>query len=201
MEASALTRFRMLKEKYASMLNDALAQNKVDSMLIPFLQKVNALEDYFTASSCAGRIILLETSHDENKKTSKFIFKEHRKVKFREIYEHIKNWYASNKLLWFKQEPFILHIGAATLENAQKIIAAMRNAGVKRGGIMVAQPGKFIVELLGTQNLAFLAKSEDFEICEKCLRNQIRIANKKLQKNYSRLKRFEREFLKVARSG
>ena len=194
----ASIRFKMLKRKYAEMLNNALKENKVDKQLIPFLKKVNSLDKFFTASSCAGRIILLETNTSESKKESKFIFKKHGKVSFEEIFPKIRDFDAKDKYLWFKQEPFILHIGTDTLENAKKIITAMRNAGIKRGGIMVAQEGKYIIELLGTQSLSLLVKYKDFQICENCFRKQLQIANKKLERNYRRLKLFEKEFLKVS---
>ena len=99
--------------------------------------------------------------------------------------------------LWLKVDPFILHIGCETLEGANTILAAMRRAGVKRGGIILASPGKFIIELQGTEKMGVPVKSgAKIFADEKYLGYLLEKANKLVSKNYARLERLESEFRK-----
>ncbi|RLG68802.1 MAG: hypothetical protein DRO07_03065, partial [Candidatus Iainarchaeum archaeon] len=64
--------------------------------------------------------------------------------------------------------------------------------GVKRGGIIVAKPGKFILELIGTEEIALPVKFGDKIIVSKSfMKEVVRKANEKIEANFERLKKFE----------
>jgi tRNA(Phe) wybutosine-synthesizing methylase Tyw3 len=100
--------------------------------------------------------------------------------------------------IWLKMEPFILHIGTDSLENSRRILATMYKAGVKRGGILVAKEGKFIVELQGTQEMSIpLKQGGKILVDDDFLRYAVKRANEKMGKNDTMLRRFEEECRKA----
>jgi len=189
-------RFRMVKERHSKSLGDALNEGKVDEQLQALCKYLEKTKNYFTSSGCAGRILLLGIPEGGTKKEAYFHEKWHREVNFSEIWSGIGR--KSEGELWFKMEPFILHIGCADLKGGKKILSMMKNIGIKRGGIMVAKEGKFIVELTGTQQISLPVKNGDGILVEKeYLKYLIDSANRKLGKNYSQLKILEKECRKV----
>jgi tRNA wybutosine-synthesizing protein 3 len=152
-------------------------------------------KNFFTASSCAGRITLVGLDKKETKKESAFYRKWHRKVKFEEVMEGVKNF--DGEVLWFKQEPIIFHLGTNNLENSKKILAICEKAGIKRAGIKVAKEGKFIIEMVGTHNINAPLKEEGKIIAnEDYIKYLVKKGNEKFDKNQKMLKRFEKEIKK-----
>ena len=185
-------RFGMLKVHNSSELEKAIAERKADRKIQSFCRWINSLENYFTSSSCAGRIVLLDVESVGEKQPKAFHRKWHRKVRLVEIIEALSER-TRGKELWFKLDPFILHIGARDLESARKILKAMREAGVKRGGIILAQKEKFLVELQGTNVMALPLKHEGKALVEDSyIKFVVNQANEKLEENYKRLELFEK---------
>lgn len=188
-------RFGMVKETHRKSLKKAIEEKKADRQMIPLCRQISKTKNYFTSSSCAGRIILLQLPKEENKKDASFHRKWHRKVKEKELWEGINSKTIGE--IWFKLDPFILHIGTNNLENAKKILEIMKKNGLKRGGIMVAKPGKFMIELIGTQAMALPIKNKEKTIVDKkTMKHLLQKANKKLEKNYTLLKKLEKSFRK-----
>ncbi len=191
--ADASIRFRMVKAHHTKTLRDALVKGSVDKQLVSLYKKIIKSRDYFTSSGCSGRIMLLGVEEEGKKNKAYFHAKWHRTVKPAEV------WGALNKkstgMLWFKLESLILHIGCAGLEHAQEVLSAMGEAGIKRGGIMVAKSGKYIVEMVGTQEMNVPVKEGNRVIVDKAyLEKLVGNANRKLRRNYATLKKFEKCF-------
>ncbi len=183
-------RFGMVKEYHRTTFEKAVAEKKADPRIIPLCKFMNGLPEFFTASSCSGRITVLELDEQENKRESAFFYKKHGKINAKLVWKRIHEKSQNN--LWFKQEPFILHLGTNSLENANLLLDCCRKAGIKRAGIMVAKPGKFVLEIIGTHGLAVPIKQKNRVLVEKKFFGLLaRQANKKLEANFVRLKRFE----------
>jgi tRNA(Phe) wybutosine-synthesizing methylase Tyw3 len=136
--------------------------------------------------------MLLKTDAKESKREAGFHAKWHRAIKLPELMKEIEKKVDSPEL-WLKQEPFILHLGTNNLANANRLLQCCRKTGIKRAGIMVAEDGKFIIELIGTQNLALPVKKKNEIIAEKkFLQFALEKANAKLERNYALLKKFEK---------
>ena len=150
-------RFSMVKQRHASTLEKAGREGKLDSAMAPLCGYIAKTKDYFTSSGCGGRILLLGLV-DRTKKNSYFHRKWHGEVRPGEVIKALKE--KTRGEVWLKMEPFIIHIGTNSLENARKLLALKDRSGIKRGGIISAKPGKFIVELIGTDELSVLVKKE-----------------------------------------
>jgi tRNA wybutosine-synthesizing protein 3 len=189
------TRFSMIKKRHALTALKAIKEGKADFILKELLEFIIGTKNFFTSSSCSGRIILLGIPKNGSKKEAFFHRKWHRIVLFEEVFNALKE--KTSGEIWFKMESFILHLGTNSLKNCKKILKAMRKAGIKRGGIMVAKEGKFIVEAIGTESIALPVKSENKILIKKeFLKKIVKEANKKMVKNIERLKKFENELKK-----
>ncbi len=185
-------RFEMIKAHNSEQLEEAIAEGKADQKMIKLCRFVNSTKNFFTSSSCAGRIALLSVKSIGKKQPKAFHRKWHRKVALKEVVEGLGEK-AREKELWFKLDPFILHIGTNNLENARRILKCMRLAGIKRGGIMLAKQEKFLVELQGTHTMSLPIKNEGTVLVEKgYLSFIVKQANEKLVENYERLRLFEK---------
>ncbi|MDO8634050.1 MAG: hypothetical protein Q7K34_02030 [archaeon] len=188
----ASTRFSMVKKRHCQTFFEAVEKKRADPQIISLCTFIAGAENFFTSSTCSGRIVLLKVNEQETKKEAAFHAKWHREVEFPEL------WAALNKKsaeeLWFKMEPFIIHIGTGTVKNAEKLLEIMKKCGIKRGGIQVLKEGKIILELTGTQRISCPAKKEDrILFTEEYAREILARANKKLAKNYQSLEKFEQE--------
>lgn len=185
-------RFEMLKKHNGEEFKKAVSEKKADRQIIPLCTFINSLAEFFSSSSCAGRIMLLKTDAKESKREAAFHAKWHRAVSFPELAKEIGKKIDAPEL-WLKQEPFILHLGTNNLANANRLLECCRIAGIKRAGIMVAEPEKFMLEIIGTQNMSLPVKKKNKAIAEKeFLRFALRKANSKLKRNYEMLKKFEK---------
>lgn len=189
------TRFNMSKNTTMLKLAEALKEKKVDTQLISFLQKFNKLKNYFTSSSCAGRIILLGLDKEESKKPNLFVGKWHRKVKLPEITELLEKDLCFDEI-WFKQESFIFHFVAKNEKFAKQILKIRANFGIKRGGIFQIEDGRYIIELMSTSHMSFPVKlGKEIIIEKRQLEKIVQKANTKLEKNYKVLKEFQKKIL------
>lgn len=190
-------RFRMVKERHRESFEKSCDEGKADALFIPLCEFVAGTKNYFTSSCCSGRILLLGLKGKEkSKKDSYFHFKSHEKVKFEEVWKALNEKSAGE--LWFKMESFILHIGTRDLKHAITVLDAMKLAGIKRGGIITAKEGKFIIELIGTQEIALPVKRGNNILIEKeFFKELVKDANEKMGKNLKQLKRMETEMKKL----
>lgn len=187
------TRFSMIKERHKKTFEIALKQGKVDEQMQGICSFITSTKNYYTSSCCSGRIILLEKRSD--KKIDNFFHRKwHRAINKEEILDGFNEKIKGE--LWFKVDPFILHIGTLSLENANIILKSMKEAGVKRGGIILAEKEKFLIELHGTERMAFIVKKEKKIAEEEYLLKILNDANQMLERNYSRLEKLSKVFEK-----
>ena len=110
----------MTKKHHKETYEEAKKMGRMNEDFIPFCNYIVKTKNYFTSSSCAGRIALIGLNEEEKKQESAFYRKWHRTVKANEVLDAVEKF--SGNILYFKQEPLILHLGTNTLENAKKIL-------------------------------------------------------------------------------
>ncbi len=183
--------FKIVKKRHKKTFEDAIKIERMDMAFEPLCRFISEQKNYFTSSSCSGRIMLLSTLKDENKKDAHFHKKWHSTVKIEELWEWIEK--KTTGVLWFKVNPLILHIGCVDLEKAKKILEIMKLAGIKRGGIIVVKKDKILIEFQGSQEMSLPVKEENQIIIEKkFMKKMLEYANKKIEKNYKQLEKLEK---------
>jgi len=83
----------MFQKEKSDFLNkkDKSKKGSIDKDIIPLIKLVNSNDDYYTTSSCAGRIVLLEMK-SRKKNECRWIFTKHDRVKFNEINSALKKY-------------------------------------------------------------------------------------------------------------
>jgi len=161
-----------------------------DEKITKLCNKINSLDNYYTTSSCSGRIILMI---DQKKKGEDlFVSVYHDKVSFKKIKEDLDKAIKLKKKIKFKFEPCILHISCRSFEDAEKLYNKTKTAGWKKSGIIGMKNG-FTLEISGSERLEFpIIQEEKILVSDEFLKIVIEEANKKLERNWERIQKMER---------
>lgn len=152
--------------------------------------KINSLENYYTTSSCSGRIILMIDADKKGKDL--FVFVSHRKVSFEELKKQINLASNKNNKIKFKFEPCILHIACKTLEDAEKFLEKGKLAGWKKSGIIGLRNG-ITVELNSTEKLEFpIIQDKKILVDDDFLKIVVDEASKKLEKSWRKIEKLQK---------
>ncbi|NPA86305.1 MAG: hypothetical protein GXO42_02835 [bacterium] len=178
------------KQRALAGLQEALQRGEVDEDILPLLQIINSSENFFTTSSCAGRIMVMEKPPTESKPETRVLGKWHREVTLEEVKQAVSQH--SKDYLWFKLDSFILHIVARTLEDAAALLHAVRGAGLRNSGIRAVTASGVLVAITGTENIEHLL-GKDGKVCctEEELGLLVETANRKFRRMRARLKQLE----------
>lgn len=188
---------------------DKSKKGSIDKGIVKLVNKINSKDDYYTTSSCAGRIVLLEMK-SRKKNDCSWIFAKHGKVKFNEINNaliknsiktnsnnEINNNEKSNKKklnknnyeIWFKQQPLILHVACRNLEFAKKFLEIARKL-FRRAGIIGITDKKVTIEVIGSEHLETIVAEKNFIADEIFLKRLIKYANRNFGENENKIKMF-----------
>ncbi|WP_297514559.1 hypothetical protein [Thermococcus sp.] len=189
--------FEEQKAKAMGGLRQALAEGKVDEDIIPLLEKINALENYFTTSSCSGRISVMEMPHFGDKVNSVWLGKWHREVTVEEVLKAVGRH--SKGQLWFLVRSPILHVGARTLEDAVKLLNLAIGLGFKYSNIKSVSHKKLLVEIRSTERMDVpLGADGEVWVSKDYIERIVAIANDQLRRFKGKLKRLEEEVGKLS---
>ncbi|XP_077563019.1 tRNA wybutosine-synthesizing protein 3 homolog isoform X2 [Haemaphysalis longicornis] len=145
---------------------DVSRKGSIDARIVQVVDCLNVFPQYYTTSSCSGRIIVFSGATDAA----------------------LENVSAS---LTLKLEPFILHVRCQSVDAAQKLLAASIGAGCRNSGILLSRSGK--VHLAVRTTLAMevpLTDGGTVLVTPVYLEFLRRLANDKMMENWRRLQRF-----------
>lgn len=183
------------KKNALKKLKNALDEKKVDNGILPIIKIINKSGNYYTSSSCFGRIVLLEIPEIGNKKEAEFLGKWHRKIRVNELLSSIKN--ATNGQIWILTQSPIIHIGAKTNIAAEKILKTAISCGFKNSGIKSIGK-KIIVEICSTERLDSPIGIDGVILCEKDhLSLLTNISNNIIEKSTLKLHKLKEKLKKV----
>jgi len=127
-----------------------------DEPILDLCLRINENENYYTLSSCSGRVVLIKNL--EKKQAGMFVFRTHEKVKFEELKKVLENYENSNEKnkedLVFKQEQPILHVACKTLGDAEELLKKAQLSGFKHSGIISILDNRVVVEIIGSEQLS-----------------------------------------------
>ncbi len=187
---------RFLQRKNAVLSkSDKSFIGKWDDKIVGLCRKINSTEEFYTTSSCSGRIALM-IDKDE-KEPNLFLKVWHDKISFYEIkkeLEKIEGSVKKNIDVKFKLEPPILHIACINLEIASNILEKAKKLGWRRSGIN-ALGKNVILELNSTERLEFpLIKGGKLLVGDEFLKIVVKQANGKLEKGWEKIEKFGKIF-------
>jgi len=165
---------------------DFSKKGSIDSKIKALVGRINSKKEYYTTSSCSGRIIILVEG--KIRKDVNWIFVSHNNAKLGEIKKSLKK--LPKETGWFKFEPMILHVCCSSIDSAQKLIDLAKQSGFKHSGIM-SLGKRIIVEIRGTDFIsAPISFNSRMSVDDNYLKKILKEANKKLEKNVKKIKQF-----------
>jgi tRNA wybutosine-synthesizing protein 3 len=170
-----------------------------DEEIAGIIEKINSFDDFFTTSSCSGRIALICIPEIGAKREAKFIGKWHRPVTKEEVLEAIKvksSAEASEKgEIWLLSQSPILHVSCRGLEKAKILLRVAIASGFKYSSIKAIANSKdnekVVVEIVSTERMDVPLGKGGVMFCSEAYMDFILSkANFMLERGKEKLKRF-----------
>lgn len=185
------------KEERMESLDMKICEGEVDKEILPIVEKINSNPDYFTTSSCAGRIVLIEMPDLGDKEAAEFLGKWHREVEVKEIMDAFLKAKDNTTVFLLAQSP-IIHIRCRTLESAVKLRNIAVESGLKYSTLKSLtlssknEPVKVVVEILSSENIHVpVARSGKLFPDRDYLTFLVENANQALKRAREKLERFK----------
>jgi tRNA wybutosine-synthesizing protein 3 len=163
-----------------------------DKPIAKLCEDINKSDDYYTLSSCSGRIILIKETLD--KEPGLFVFRSHDKISFNDLKKEIEKaaLKVDKGMIYLKQEPCVLAVSCRNLDCEQELLNKAREVGWKKSGITTTS-GKFVVELFSTERMDLpVIKDGKILINDDCLKIIVDEANAKLERTWKKIEKLER---------
>jgi tRNA wybutosine-synthesizing protein 3 len=162
---------------------------KWDEKIKGLCEKLNRLDEYYTTSSCSGRILLIKCL--DKKAEDVFLFRTHGLLSFRELKKALDN-VEYKGLVDFQQTTCILHVACVDLKSAQDLVDKAKLSGWKHSGIMSCRK-RIMVELHSTEKLEFpVMSSGKVLVDDDFLKLVVVEANKRLERVWKKIKKLEK---------
>ena len=142
--------FLKSKDNALKKLNKAINENKLDKKIKYIINLINSNNNYFTSSSCSGRIVIIEIPEIGDKKQAKFLGKWHREIHFDEVINSVNT--SKSGMIWLLAQSPILHVKTKSISSADKLIKIAISSGFKNSGIK-SITGNIVVEICSTERL------------------------------------------------
>lgn len=161
--------------------DDKSIVGEIDKDILELVNKINASEDYFTTSSCSGRIVL---QTGEKKPEIKWIKVSHDFVDLDWVKVELPE-----ELMWFRMEPMILHVACRNIEKAQELLDKAQPV-FKKSFIQTTR-NKVLVEIKGSEYIEVPVAQGKWLVDDEFLKVLIEEANKKLKRTREKIKCFQ----------
>ena len=131
---------------------DKSKKGDIDEKILLLLETINAYPDYYTTSSCSGRVVLWRGSGKKNetewiKITHNFVVHD-----FYKISKDNENLEEKNKgVIWLRLEPMILHVACKDLQSAKALLDLAKPLFKK--SCLLSIRNKIIIEIRGSEGI------------------------------------------------
>ncbi|XP_031734535.1 tRNA wybutosine-synthesizing protein 3 homolog [Anarrhichthys ocellatus] len=170
---------------------DQSKKGSVDEDIAHVVSLLNSCEEYFTTSSCSGRVVLIDGAPESShvlKQNCVWLFVSHQECRSEDLMGGLAR---SSGDAVFKFEPFVLHVQCLRLDDAQLMHSVAINSGFRNSGLTVSKTGKIITAVRSTHCLEVPLSHEGKLLVEhEYIHFLTRIANQKMEENLRRIHRF-----------
>ena len=164
-----------------------------DEKIRDLCKKINSKENYYTLSSCSGRIVLIKNL--EQKQPDMFVLRKHDKISFNELKKALEDYKTKKENkedLIFKQESVIIHVACKTIKDAENMLNKAQRAGMKHSGIISISQKRIVIEMIGSEQLAFpIFSNEKILVDDNFLKMAVKEANSRLERGWERIEDLE----------
>ena len=180
---------------------DRSRQGSVDEAAWPFIQAINDLSDYYTTSSCAGRINVFLEPFSGKKHEASWLYMTHDKADAKELLASLRD--LPEETLWLRMEAPIFHIACRDEAAADALLRLCQASGWKRSGIISTggrspRRQRVMMEIIGSERVDTPVASEGKLLFdEKFVKFLVSKANEKLIETRQRLEELRRAVVKT----
>jgi tRNA wybutosine-synthesizing protein 3 len=133
---------------------DLSRKGSIDTAIVDLVQYLNNLDDYFTSSSCSGRLLIFveqqQQEHEEQQKRTKngckWLMSWHDSIDYSStILDDIQREATTidaSMVITMKFEPFIMHVQCRSIEAAQQLHRIAIDIGLRNSGMTIGKSGK-----------------------------------------------------------
>lgn len=180
---------------------DKSVKGEIDAPIVSLVNLINNNFQYYTTSSCSGRIIVTATNNQEEthrvqKKGTDWKFVSHEPIDDADSFlqsimqaktdENAYNW------MVLKFEPVIFHIRAINITAANGLLQVALQSGFRNSGIVLGANGRATVAIRHTAGLEVpLIIEGEMTVQEDYLRQIVKVTNLKMISNEQVIKRLE----------
>ena len=163
----------------------------VDEKIKPLVDKINSKSNFYTTSSCSGRLLLQSNVGEEKKINSQRVYITHETISPQTMLGAVKSNLDKGDQIWLLLHSFMLHVCAKTVDDAKELLDITRKAGLKRSGI-ISFSDRIMIEIIGTDYLSIpIAEKGKLIVTDGYIIRITEIMNEKLEINHKRMKKFE----------
>ncbi|XP_057572036.1 tRNA wybutosine-synthesizing protein 3 homolog [Hippopotamus amphibius kiboko] len=170
---------------------DLSRKGSVDEDVVELVQLLNGREQFFTTSSCAGRIVLLDggiNGSEVQKQNCCWLLVTHKPCVKDDVIVALKK---ANGDAILKFEPLVLHVQCRQLQDAQILHSVAIDSGFRNSGITLGKRGKTMLAVRSTHGLEVpLSHKGKLMVTEEYIDFLLKIANQKMEENKKRIERF-----------
>jgi len=184
------------KEYFIKRLMKEDSEGRTDKDIMDLLNLINSSQNFYTLSSCSGRIQIIEGRNYSKRKELRSIAKFHYGITKEDLmnsFQNIKGDYA-----WISLQPPIIHIAAKSFDDAIKLLKIARTSGFKHSGIQAKNPDRYVIELNSSFRLDIplrykgvnLIKQEELDLLVELLNENLKLAKEciiKFKENFSKI--------------
>jgi len=185
---------------------DLSRKGSIDEPIVQLIGFINQHKDYFSLSSCSGRIVVfaeggVAANEDQElglqitKSGCDWIDVAHSPVNAEDICNKINSKLQSGQTgcIVIKFEPLILHVQARDINTAKRVHLAAVEAGFRNSGITLGRAGKVVAAVRSTHGLEvpISGESEGLLVSEEYIHFILNKANQKLEENFKRIVKLE----------
>jgi tRNA wybutosine-synthesizing protein 3 len=171
---------------------DKSSKNSWDKKIIPLCKKINSVENYYTTSSCSGRVVLMV--YQEKKQNDLFCKVYHDLISLTIVEKDLKEICKKykNKSIKFKLDPPILHVACRDMKSAKSLYEKAKIAGWKKIGL-VSWEKRIILEIICTGKLEFpIIENKKLLVNKNFLKIIVKQSNSKLKNSWKKIKKLEK---------
>ncbi len=125
--------------------SDKSRKSSIDERILSLVESINSQDDYYTTSSCSGRVYFWRGSGKKNEMEWLKVSHDLIDNDFFDLNESFPG------LVWLRLEPFILHVCCQNLECASVLLAKAKIFHKK--SCLLSASNKFLVEIRGSEFL------------------------------------------------
>lgn len=178
------------KKRYLELLGkpDNSKKGGVDKDAWPLINAINKHPDFYTTSSCSGRISFLREPSDGRKDHAHWYFVSHEPTTAKDMLVTLDG---AEGTVWFKFEGAIFHVVAKDEKAANTFLQAARDSGFKHSGLMATKK-RFVIELFDAERIEVpVVIDDELIVAETFIEYLVEQANKKLFLTHERMARLE----------